>query len=91
MGRSFPIPGGWLGLLLYGSQIAALAFVVLFVALPLDGVGSVALAALFAGLVGAVIISLWGWQTGRDGEHLGTAEDVAYDPIADPGQAAKHN
>lgn len=89
MGRTLPKPGSWLALLLYGTQIAALVFVVLFVALPTDGVGSVALAVLFAGLVGAGVIGLWRWWADRDGEHFGTAEDVAYDPIADPGQAAK--
>lgn len=90
MGRTFPIPGDWLGCLLYGSQIAALVLVVLFVASPLDSVAGVALATLFALLTSAVAIGLWRWRTDRDGEHLGTADDVTYDPIADPGQAAKH-
>lgn len=90
MGRTFRIEGDWLGLFLYGSQIAALVFVVLFVAFPLDGVASIALAVLFRALVSAVAIGLWRRRTDREGEHSGTAEDITHDPIADPGQAAKH-
>lgn len=90
MGRTFPIPGGWLGFLLYGTQIAVLATVVLFVALPLESTGELALVVLFASLVCAAVIGLWRWRTDREDEHLETTDDVTYDPLADPGQAARH-
>jgi hypothetical protein len=35
------------------------------------------------------VIGAWRRRTDREDEHLGTAEDIAYDPVAYPGQAAK--
>ncbi|UPW01258.1 hypothetical protein M0R88_03915 [Halorussus gelatinilyticus] len=59
-------------------------------ALPLDGAASVALAVLFGSLVTVTAFGLWRKRTDDDGfAHLGTLEDITYDPFADPGQAAR--
>ncbi|WP_162224387.1 hypothetical protein [Halorussus amylolyticus] len=90
MGRSIGLPGDWLGRLLYAFQLVALLLVLLFVALPFDDFASVLLAFLFASLVTATAVGVWRTTTDGDGRtHLGTAEDITYDPFADPGQAAK--
>ncbi|CQR48760.1 hypothetical protein BN996_00208 [Haloferax massiliensis] len=48
------------------------------------------LGGLFAAVALASIVALWRRATGRDeGSRLGTAEDITYDPFADPGQAAR--
>ena len=90
MSRTFEISGKSLIYLFYASSLAALVTLLAFVVLPFDSVASVALAVLFASLLIAAVVGLWRRATGREGEHLGTAEDIAYDPIAYPGQAAKH-
>ncbi|WP_208023503.1 hypothetical protein [Halorussus pelagicus] len=57
---------------------------------PLDGFASVALAGLFAVIVTATAVGLWRRMTDSDGAtYLGTAEDITYDPFADPGQAVR--
>ncbi|NHN60986.1 MULTISPECIES: hypothetical protein [Halorussus] len=89
MSRTFDISGKSLIYLFYGSSLAALATLLAFVVSPFDSFASVALAVLFASLLIAAVVGLWRRATGREGEHLGTAEDIAYDPIAYPGQAAK--
>ena len=89
MDRSLDLSGVPLGRLLYALQLVVLALVVAFVAFPLDGPASVALAVLFGGLVVATAYGIWRSTTDADAAHLGTAEDVTYDPVADPGQAAK--
>ena len=90
MGRAFEIPGGALSRVLYASQLAALLLALIFVALPIDGFAGVLLAFLFASLVVVAVVGLWRTTTDGDGpNHLGTAEDITYDPFADPGQAAK--
>jgi len=52
---------------------------------------NVAVAVLLALLLVASVIGAWRRRTGRDPQYLGTdgAYDIAYDPIAYPGQAAK--
>ena len=90
MSRSIEISGKSLVYLFYVVSTAALVSIVRFVALPLDGPGSVALAVLFVILVLTGIVGFWRRYSDREGEHLGTADDITYDPIADPGQAAKH-
>ncbi|MFC4548695.1 MULTISPECIES: hypothetical protein [Halorussus] len=90
MGRAFEIPGDWLSRFLYASQLAALLLALLFVAFPLDGLASIALAFLFALLVVVAVVGVWRTTTDGDGPNrVGTAEDITYDPFADPGQAAK--
>jgi hypothetical protein len=90
MDRSLDLSGVPLGRLLYALQLVVLALVVAFVAFPLDGPASVALAVLFGGLVVVTVYGLWRSTTGDgDSAHLGTAADITYDPVADPGQAAK--
>lgn len=45
---------------------------------------------LFALLVTTSAVGLWQKQTGRaSGPHLGTVEDITYDPFADLEQATK--
>ena len=90
MKRTVDLSGDSLARFLYASQLAALLLVVFFVAVPVDGVAGVAVAVLFASLSAAAAVGLW--RTVRDregGERLGTADDITYDPFADPGQAAR--
>ena len=90
MARSIELSGDWFSLLVYGFQLVALALLLGFVVLPLDDTASVALAFLFGLVAVAAVVGLWRTATGDDeGTHLGTAEDITYDPFADPGQAAK--
>mgnify|MGYP006299328071 FL=1 len=90
MGRTFETPSVSLSRLLYASQLTALLLVLLFVVVPFDSFASLLLAVLFALLVAVTVVGLWRKKTGKDGgTHLGTAEDITYDPFADPGQAAK--
>jgi hypothetical protein len=90
MGRSIELSGDWLGRCLYALQLLGAVLVLGFVVFPLDGAASVPLAVLFASLV--VVTALGWWRRTPDGEgngRLGTAEDITYDPFADPGQAAR--
>ena len=90
MDRDLEISGDSLSRLLYASQLVALLLALLFVAFPLDSSASVPLAVLFASLLIITTVGLWRKRTGKaGGTHLGTAEDITYDPVADPGQAAK--
>lgn len=90
MGRFVERSGDPFVRLVYAVQLAALVLALLAVALPLDGPASVPLAVLFASLVVATALGLWRRTTDGDGgTRLGTAEDVTYDPFADPGQAAR--
>ena len=90
MGRDFELSGESLSRLLYASQLVALLLALLFVAFPFDSVASGLVAVLFASLLITTAVGLWRKKTGKaGGTHLGTGEDITYDPIADPGQAAK--
>jgi hypothetical protein len=90
MGRRIELSGDSLGHFLYALQLVGLLLVLLFVAFPLDGLAGLLVAFLFASLVGATAFGLWRRRTDSDGQRgLGTAEDITYDPFADPGQAAR--
>ncbi|WP_415380929.1 hypothetical protein [Halosimplex sp. TS25] len=90
MGRTIELSGDRFSLLLYAVQLVGLLLVALFVAPRLGGPAGVLFGLLFASLVVATGIGLWRRRTGDDGgTHLETAEDITYDPIADPGQAAR--
>lgn len=90
MGWTVGISGDSFGRLLYASQLVALVLALLFVVLPLDTVGSAVLALLFVLLVAVTVVAVWRRRNDSDGRvHLGVAEDITYDPFADPGQAAK--
>ena len=90
MGRSIEFSGDPPSLFVCVFQLVGLLLAFLFVALPLDGSASILLAFLFGSLVVVSALGLWRTTTDSDGQtHLGTAEDVTYDPFADPGQAAK--
>ncbi|SEL71772.1 histidine kinase [Haloferax larsenii] len=90
MGRTFDISGNLLILVLFVSQLVAILLVLGFVVFPLDSSANVVLGLLFGVVALAVVLGLWRRATGSDGgSHLGTAEDITYDPFADPGQAAK--
>lgn len=91
MRRTVELSGRSLLYLFYASSLAALVAVIPLVVWPLDDLGSIALALLLASLVCTAVVGLWRRRTGREGEHLGTAEDIAYDPIAYPGQAARYS
>jgi hypothetical protein len=90
MSRSLEITGSSIVYLFYAVSLAGLLSVLFFVLPPLSTPGTVALATLLVGLTVAGCIGCWRRLADRDGDHLGTAEDLAYDPIAYPGQAAKH-
>lgn len=90
MGRSFDISGDSFERFLYASQLVTVLLVVLFVAFPLDDFASVVLALLFGSLVVGAAVAMWRTRTDHETTSPGTAEDITYDPIADPGQAAKH-
>lgn len=86
----FKIPTVSAGRLLYASQLGVLLLALLFIVDPFDGLGGLLLAVLFALLVAATAVGLWRKRTDETGQPpLGTAEDITYDPFADPGQAAK--
>ncbi|RYJ08502.1 hypothetical protein ELS19_18435 [Halogeometricum borinquense] len=86
MGKTFEISGTLLAHLLYAATLGCL--VLLTMVWAVDSFARVPLAILFASLAIAMIVGLWRAKTGRDGEHLGTAGDIVYDPLA-PGQMAK--
>lgn len=89
MRRRIELLGDSLSRFVYAFQIVALVLV-LIVVLPLDSIAGVPLAVLFALLMAATAYGLWRSGTDSDGGgHPGTAEDITYDPFADPGQAAK--
>ena len=91
MSRSIEITGKSLIYVFYVVSLAGLVSILAFIVFPLEGPGSVALAVLLVLLTLAGVVGFWRRSTDRDPEHLGTVEDIAYDPIAYPGQAAKHN
>ncbi|WP_135821309.1 hypothetical protein [Halostella litorea] len=88
MDRSVDLSGDALRRLLYALQLAALLSALLFAAATLDGPASLALPVLLAALVAVTAYGLWR-RSGDEAAHLGTAEDITYDPFADPGQVAK--
>lgn len=88
MGR-IEITGRTLQYVFYAVTLAALVPLVAILVWPFDSVGDLAVAVLLVSLVLATVVGLWRRKTGREPEHLGTVEDIAWDPIAYPGQAAK--
>jgi predicted membrane metal-binding protein len=89
MSRSVDVSGTSIVSLFYAVSLPGLVAILAVVAFPLDGIGDAALATLLVSLVLAGVVGAWRRRTGREDEHLGTAEDIAYDPSAYPGQAAK--
>jgi hypothetical protein len=90
MDDSVEMSGGWLGRSVVAFQLTALLVALFFVIPRLDAAVGVLLGSLFALLALASAIATWRRATGRDDSgYLGTAEDITYDPIADPGQAAR--
>ena len=90
MGRDLEMSCDSLTRLLYASQLVALLVALPFVAFSLDSFASVPLVVLFTLLVIITAVGLWREKAGKaGGTHLGTVEDITYDPFADPGQAAK--
>jgi len=90
MERRLEITGSTLMSLFWTLSLACLVALVALVAWPFDGIGSVALAVLLVSLGVLMVVGLWRRRADRGGLHLGTDEDIAFDPIAYPGQAAKH-
>jgi hypothetical protein len=89
MRRTAEISGDWLAYIFYGVSIAGLLVILSVVVWPLDGFADVAFAVLLVSLAIATAIGLWRRRTDRTGAHLRTDEDIAYDPVAYPGQAAR--
>lgn len=90
MGWSIEVSGDSFALLVYAFQLVALVAVVAFVVSPFDSPGTLPLAALFGVLAVTTAVGFWRSRTDDDGgTRVGTAEDITYDPFADPGQAAR--
>ncbi|GAB3677815.1 hypothetical protein [Halopiger thermotolerans] len=87
MEKTVKISGKSIVYLLYAVTLSMLVlFLVSMVGT--DRPARVPVAVFFAFVVLAMVVGLWRWKTGRDGDHLGTAGDLVYDPLA-PGQMAK--
>ncbi|WP_455447767.1 hypothetical protein [Natrinema thermotolerans] len=89
MGRSIEFSSDFPWLLFYVSQLVVLSLVLFFVVFPLERPVDILIASLTVLFLIAVAVGLWRRTTdGDERAHIGTADDVAYDPYADPGQAA---
>ena len=90
MGWSIEVSGDSFALLVYAFQLVALVAVVAFVVAPFDSPATLPLTALFAVLAVTSAVGFWRSRTDDSvGTRVGTAEDITYDPFADPRQAAK--
>ncbi|WP_459193744.1 hypothetical protein [Halosimplex sp. J119] len=90
MGRTIELSGGSLRFALYALQLSGLVLVALFVVAPFDSAANIVLAVLFGSLAVASAYGLWRRRTDSGAStQARTAEDITYDPIADPGQAAR--
>ncbi|AEH35895.1 hypothetical protein [Halopiger xanaduensis] len=87
MEKTITISGKSIAYLLHAVTLSMLVLFI-FILVRTDRPASVPLAVFFASVVLAMVVGLWRWKTGRDGDHLGTAGDLVYDPLA-PGQMAK--
>ncbi|MFC3478059.1 hypothetical protein [Halobacterium litoreum] len=88
MERSIDVSGGVLNVVFYVLQLAVFLLAVVYVAFPLDSAAKILLAFLFASLVAAMVVGAWRSTQGGEHAHTGSG-DITYDPVADPGQAAK--
>ena len=91
MSRSVEITGKSLIYIFYVVTLAGLVSILAFIVFPLDDTGSVALATLLVLLTLVGLVGFWRRVTDQDPDHLGTVEDIAYDPFAYPGHIAKDN
>jgi hypothetical protein len=89
MERTIDVSGAVLGLFVYGIPLAGMVLVMLFVVPSLEGAASVLGAVSIVLFAAALAVGIWRMSTDRDGQHLGTAEDIAWDPYAYPAHAAK--
>lgn len=90
MERTIEITGESLGRFFYAFTLAALLLTLSFVVLPSDSFATVLVAFLVALVVAMTVVSLWRRRTDGSGyTHLGAAEDIAWQPYADPGQGAR--
>jgi hypothetical protein len=88
MGR-IELTGEALQYLFYAVTLAALVPLVAVLVWPFDSLANITVAVLMLSLAIASVVGLWRRKTGREPQHLGTDEDIAWDPVAYPGQAAK--
>lgn len=91
MSRSVEVTGKSLIYLFYIVTLAGLVSILAFIVFPLEDAGSVVLAALLVLLTLVGVVGFWRRVTNKDPDHLGTVEDIAYDPFAYPGHIAKDN
>lgn len=89
MSRSVELTGTALVYLFYAVSAPALVAIVGVLVWPPDNPANIALAVLILSILVAGIVGWRRRRAGKDAVHLGTDEDIAYDPIAYPGQAAK--
>jgi hypothetical protein len=75
--------------LFYGFQLVVLLAALVLLVPGIGGFAGIALGVLLGALVAATALGLWRTTTDRESEHPGTAADIAHDPFADPGQAAR--
>ncbi|RKD93882.1 hypothetical protein [Halopiger aswanensis] len=87
MEKTIEISGKSIAYLLYAVTLGMFVLF-LFTMVGTDRPSAVPLGVFFASVLLAMVVGLWRWKTGREGDHLGTAGDLVYDPLA-PGQMAK--
>jgi uncharacterized membrane protein YqjE len=86
------ISGNVLASLYYLSMLTGLLILLLTLVPSMTNIiARWSLFSLFGLLIIALAVGLWRVKTGNHSStQMGTAEDITYDPFADPGQAAKH-
>jgi hypothetical protein len=88
MPRSVDLSGASLRTLFLVFQLAALALALPVFVFGFGGFVGILFGALLALLLAATAVRLWRGST-DEGVTRPTAEDITYDPISDPGQAAR--
>lgn len=91
MSRNVEITGKSFIYAWYVVTLAGLVSILTLIVFPLTDAGSVALAAVLVLLTLVGLVGLWRRVTDQDPDHLGTVEDIAYDPFAYPGHIAIDN
>ncbi|WP_121821367.1 hypothetical protein [Halostella salina] len=89
MSRRIELSGSALVYLFYAVSAPVLVAIIGVLVWPPDTPANIALAVLILSILIAGVVGWRRRRAGKDAVHLGTDEDIAYDPIAYPGQAAK--
>lgn len=89
MSPSIDVSGSGMMALFYAVSLAAVVPLLAVLVWPPDDGGDLLVGVFIVVLVLASTVGLWRRWTGRTDDHLGTPGDIAWDPVAYPGQAAK--